>query len=115
MGYRVYSRVDTDDDIVKHKLYTPKNTDRSSYVDTILDDLTPNDVRVLIKTEEELSQTQHFTRLFPNENSHELFKYYYEGIPYNDKLLDAWEYKYSNQRSKGIIRLKKLCAKAVHL
>ena len=86
-----------------------------SYVDTILDDLTPNDVRVLIKTEEELSQTQHFTRLFPNENSHELFKYYYEGIPYNDKLLDAWEYKYGNQRSKGIIRLKKLCAKAVHL
>ena len=86
-----------------------------SYVDTILDDLTPNDVRILIKTEEELSQTQHFTRLFPTENSHELFKYYYEGIPYNDKLLDAWEYKYGNQRSKGIIRLKKLCAKAVHL
>ena len=28
-NYRVYSRVDTDDDIVKHKLYTPKNTDRS--------------------------------------------------------------------------------------
>ena len=28
-NYRIYSRVDTDDDTIKHKLYSQKDTDRS--------------------------------------------------------------------------------------
>ena len=87
----------------------------SSYLDNILEELAPNDVRTLIKAEEELSQTNHFTRIFPSPTSHKYFQYFYEGIPYYDKLLDAWEFKYHDQRSKAIRRLKMLCAKAVHL
>ena len=30
-------------------------------------------------------------------------------------ISDAWEFKYHDQRSKAIRRLKMLCAKAVHL
>ena len=71
---------------------------------------------MLIKAEDELSQTQSFTRLFPSAKSHQYFKYFYEGgIPYYDKLLDAWEHKYSTNRAKGIRKLKKYCNKAIHL
>ena len=84
-------------------------------ITTFSKNLAPNDVKTFIKAEEELSQTSHFTRLFPSPTSHKYFQYFYEGIPYYDKLLDAWEHKYHDQRSQGIRRLKKLCAKAVHL
>ena len=73
------------------------------------------DVRTLIKSEEELSQTKNFTRIFPRANSHKYFKYFYEGLPYYDKLLDAWEHHYGNHRSKGIKELRKYCNKSVHL
>ena len=73
------------------------------------------DVRTLIKSEEELSQTKNFTRIFPRTKSHLYFKYYYAGIPYYDKLLDAWEHHYGHNRMKGIKYLKQYCNKAVHL
>ena len=53
--------------------------------------------------------------IFPRANSHIYFKYFYAGIPYYDKLLDAWEHHYGNNRSKGIKKLRKYCNKAVHL
>ena len=74
------------------------------------------DLRTLIKAEEELSQTNGFCRLFPSAKSHQYFKYFYrDGIPYYDRLLDAWEHKYANNRAKGIRTLRKYCNKAIHL
>jgi tubulin polyglutamylase TTLL4 len=115
--YSVYSRVNGNDDNEKqHKIiYNDTVTDRETYLESILEDLTPNDLRTLIKAEEELSQTKHFARLFPTETTFQSFQYYYEGIPYYDKLMDAWETKYSSNRTKGIRILKKLCNKAIHL
>ena len=72
------------------------------------------DLRTLIKSEEEVNQTKHFTRLFPTATSHKYFKYFYNGIPYYDKLLDAWEAKYANNRAKGIKKLRKFCNKGIH-
>ena len=77
--------------------------------------MTPMDVRTLVIAEEELSQTKHFTRLFPSQKTHQYFKYFYGGIPYYDKLLDAWEHKYGLNRAKGIKKLRKYCNKAIHL
>jgi len=114
-NFRVYTKVEDNEDTIKQKLYNSCTTDRHSYLDNILEELAPNDVRTLIKAEEELNQTSHFTRLFPSPTSHKYFQYFYEGIPYYDKLLDAWEFKYHDQRSKAIRRLKMLCSKAVHL
>ena len=74
------------------------------------------DLRILIKAEEELSQTNGFSRLFPSAKSHQYFKYFYrDGIPYYDRLLDAWEHKYAHNRAKGIRTLRKYCNKAIHL
>ena len=68
------------------------------------------DLRMLIKAEEELSQTNGFSRLFPSAKSHQYFKYFYrDGIPYYDRLLDAWEHKYGHNRAKGIRTLRKYC------
>ena len=41
--------------------------DRSVYLDTILEQLTPDDVRVLIRSEDELAQATHFSRIFPTQ------------------------------------------------
>ena len=41
--------------------------DRSTYLDTILEHLTPDDVRVLIRSEDELAQATHFSRIFPTQ------------------------------------------------
>ena len=41
--------------------------DRSVYIDTILEHLTPDDVRVLIRSEDELAQATHFSRIFPTQ------------------------------------------------
>ena len=86
-----------------------------SFQTAILDHLTPMDVRILIKAEEELDQARHFTRLFPSEKSHQYFKYFYEGIPYYDKLLDAWENAYGKKRRIGINRLRKECKRGIHI
>ena len=86
------------------------------FKDTILKEISPMDLRMLIKAEEELSQTNGFSRLFPSAKSHQYFKYFYrDGIPYYDRLLDAWEHKYAHNRAKGIRTLRKYCNKAIHL
>ena len=92
------------------------NSDFFLFKDTILKEISPMDLRMLIKAEEELSQTNGFSRLFPSAKSHQYFKYFYrDGIPYYDRLLDAWEHKYAHNRAKGIRTLRKYCNKAIHL
>ena len=44
-----------------------KDLDRSTYLDSILEHLTPDDVRVLIRSEDELAQATHFSRIFPTQ------------------------------------------------
>jgi hypothetical protein len=46
---------------------TGSDMDRSVYLDTILEQLTPDDVRVLIRSEDELAQATHFSRIFPTQ------------------------------------------------
>ena len=115
--YLIYTTVNEEEDTLKQSASKFKEScmDRESYLDSILENITPMDLRTLIKSEEEFSQARHFTRLFPSPKSHQYFKYFYEGLPYYDKLLDAWEHKYANNRSKGIRKLRKYCNKGLHL
>ena len=43
---------------------------RSLYLGPILDRLTPDDVRCLIRAEDELSHLTHFSRIFPTQDTH---------------------------------------------
>ncbi|KOC61042.1 Tubulin polyglutamylase TTLL4 [Habropoda laboriosa] len=87
---------------------------REDYLDDIIKDLTPDDVRHLITYEDELTQLDTFEKIFPTSTSYEYLQYF-EVPRYYNMLLDAWEMKYAENRSKGIMRLQKLCQKKYHL
>lgn len=95
------------------------------YVDSILDDLLPDDVRHLVLYEDELSQIgsyasygfennasvvrfypflffrlRRFQKIFPTASSHRYHQYFDDNRYYN-MLLDAWENKYSDNREDG--------------
>ncbi|XP_025207302.1 uncharacterized protein LOC112603094 [Melanaphis sacchari] len=97
----------------KQEYYTNVKS-RVEYIDSILDDLLPDDIRHLILYEDELSQSGSFQKIFPTASS---FKYhqYFDSSRYYNMLFDAWECKYSNNRGDGIAVLEKLCQLKIHL
>lgn len=84
------------------------------YLGTILEDLTSDDVRCLINTEDELARCAPLERIFPAPNTHAYLEFT-ENPRYYNRLLDAWETKYSKRRAEGITLLRELCEKKVHL
>merc|ERR1712156_293295 len=86
---------------------------KKSPPDDILSDLTPCDVRVLVHSEEELSQCETFERIFPTtETGHYL---QYMETNYYDLLLLAWERRHDKNRQRGREMLAALTSKGVHL
>ncbi|BES88074.1 tubulin-tyrosine ligase activity [Nesidiocoris tenuis] len=88
--------------------------DRESYLDSILDDLTPDDVRHLIAYEDEITQIGNFQKVFPTPHTHEYFQFFEESRYYN-MLLDAWETRYSHCREEGVQLLETKCVEQIHL
>ncbi|XP_069576550.1 tubulin monoglutamylase TTLL4 [Brachyistius frenatus] len=84
------------------------------FLSTVLDVLTPGDVRVLAESEDELSRRGEFERIFPSPSSSHYLRFF-EFPRYLNILLDQWEQKFWSSRSKGISLLRTLCQKGVHL
>ncbi|CAI6358011.1 unnamed protein product [Macrosiphum euphorbiae] len=97
----------------KQEYYTNIES-REEYIDSILDDLLPDDIRHLIVYEDELTQVGSFQKVFPTTTSSKYHKYF-DSSRYYNMLLDAWECKYSNNRGEGIAVLEKLCQLKIHL
>ncbi|KAK2582282.1 hypothetical protein KPH14_004625 [Odynerus spinipes] len=113
--HRLYGPVPLNVEKQKQDIFETQSSDRESYLNIILKTLTPDDVRVLIRHEDELAQTGKFERIFPTRSTYEYFKYF-DNVSYYNMLLDAWEHAYgNNDRAQGINRLKKLCDKGYHL
>ncbi|XP_076766667.1 tubulin monoglutamylase TTLL4 [Xylocopa sonorina] len=91
-----------------------KRTNRKHYLKSILKKLTPDDVRALIKHEDEIRETGRFERIFPTSDTYRYFAFF-DQVRYYNLLLDAWENAYEHNRSEGIERLKRLCRKKYHL
>ena len=72
----------------------------------ILEELTPSDVRVLVHSEEELSQCETFERIFPTPDTGHYLQYI--DTNYYDLLLMAWERRYAKDRLAGHERLATL-------
>jgi len=70
------------------------------FLSSVLDVLTPEDVRVLAESEDELSRRGEFERLFPSPSSTRYLRFL-ETPRYLNILLDQWEQKYWNNRPKG--------------
>lgn len=70
------------------------------FLSTVLDVLTPEDVRVLVESEDELCRRGRFERAFPSPSSSRYLRYF-ECPRYKNLLLDQWEQKHWSDRSKG--------------
>ncbi|CAL8111533.1 unnamed protein product [Orchesella dallaii] len=111
---RLYTYVLNKEEKQKQVAYKPLFSHRDKYVETIIESLTPDDVRQLILAEDELSQCEGFSRIFPGPNTYTYFPYF-ENPRYYNMLFDAWESKYGDNRVDGVERLIQLCHNRVHL
>ncbi|KAM9802833.1 tubulin monoglutamylase TTLL4 isoform 2-T2 [Syngnathus typhle] len=102
------------DEKVKRAFYLKQRFADQSILATVLDVLTPNDVRVLAESEDELGRRGQFERIFPSPSSSKYLRFF-ESPRYLSIVLDQWERKYGNNRTKGINLLRPLCQKGVHL
>jgi len=84
------------------------------YVNAILNNLTPDDVRCLIIAEDELARCAPLERIFPTDQTHKYLKYN-DSPRYYNRLLDAWESRYANNRTEGIALLRDYCQNKYHL
>lgn len=66
---------------------------------TVLDVLTPEEIRVLAESEDELNRRGEFERVFPSPSSSRYLRFF-ECPRYLNILLDEWEQKYWNNRVK---------------
>lgn len=69
------------------------------FLSSVLDVLTPEDTRVLAESEDELSRRGEFERVFPSPASSRYLRFF-ECPRYLNILLDQWEQKYWNDRTK---------------
>ncbi|XP_016945841.2 tubulin polyglutamylase ttll-4 isoform X2 [Drosophila suzukii] len=112
---RIFTTCLTAEEVRKHNQYTNRSIEfREEYVDTILDNLLPDDVRCLIVAEDELARCQPLERIFPTANTH-VYLRYVENARYYNRLLDAWETKYAKNREMGIALLSRYCRDKYHL
>ena len=72
----------------------------------ILDVLTPDDLRILIETEDEFARRGSFERIFPTNQTRKYLKYF-ETPRYYNLLLNEWITKYTRNEDRG----KRLCLK----
>ncbi|UYV61552.1 TTLL4 [Cordylochernes scorpioides] len=66
----------------------------------ILEELTPDDVRILMEGEDEYQRRGSFIRVFPTPTSHS-YHQYFDCLHYYNRLLDAWEHRVSGDRLVG--------------
>ncbi|XP_051998735.1 tubulin polyglutamylase TTLL4 [Xyrauchen texanus] len=102
------------DEKVKRAFYLRQRLGDQDFCATVLNVLTPDDVRVLAESEDELSRKGDFERVFPSHASSRYLRFF-EQPRYLNILLNQWEQKYWLTRSKGISLLKDFCERKVHL
>ncbi|XP_061510802.1 tubulin monoglutamylase TTLL4 isoform X2 [Anopheles gambiae] len=111
---RIYTTGLSKTERLKHTQFIQKDMAREDYLNTILEELTPDDVRCLLLTEDELARSAPLERILPAPNSYRYIGFT-ENPRYYNRLLDAWEHRYGHNRSEGIALLQSLCERKVHL
>jgi len=66
----------------------------------VLDVLTPDDIRILIETEDEFARRGSFERIFPTNQTKKYLKYF-ETPRYYNILLNEWILKYNRLEERG--------------
>ncbi|XP_040842459.1 tubulin polyglutamylase TTLL4 isoform X1 [Ochotona curzoniae] len=92
---------------------TQKIPDQDFYA-SVLDVLTPEDVRVLVEMEDEFSRRGQFERIFPSRISSRYLRFF-EQPRYFNILTTQWEQKYHGNKLKGVDLLRSWCYKGFHI
>jgi hypothetical protein len=96
----LYDKVLTQADRVKHTFYANLNFSTwDSHAEALVQNLTRDDVKHLVRAEDELMRSKKSKRIFPTTSSPKYFKLFKP--TYHDLLLTAWEYKYGERRTAG--------------
>ncbi|NWV10083.1 TTLL4 polyglutamylase, partial [Ptilonorhynchus violaceus] len=98
---------------MKKAYYLMRKIPDQEFYSSVLDILTPDDVRVLVETEDEYSRRGQFERVFPSHISMRYLRFF-EQPRYFNILVTQWELKYYLNRHKGLELLKKWCVKGYH-
>ncbi|KAG7503946.1 tubulin polyglutamylase TTLL4 isoform X1 [Solea senegalensis] len=102
------------DEKVKRAFYVTQRCADQGFLSTVMDILTPEDVRILAESEDEMNRLGDFERVFPSPTSSRYLRFF-ECPRYLNILMDQWEQKHWSNRAKGVSQLQALCEKGVHL
>lgn len=98
---------------VKKAYYLMQKVPDQDFYSSVLDVLTPDDVRILVETEDEYSRRGQFERVFPTHISMRYLRFF-EQPRYFNILVTQWELKYYLNKHKGLELLKNWCVKGYH-
>nr|XP_041573545.1 tubulin polyglutamylase TTLL4 isoform X4 [Taeniopygia guttata] len=98
---------------MKKAYYLMQKIPDQDFYSSVLDILTPDDVRILVETEDEYSRRGQFERVFPSHMSMRYLRFF-EQPRYFNILVTQWELKYYLNRHKGLELLKNWCVKGYH-
>ncbi|KAM9188980.1 tubulin monoglutamylase TTLL4 isoform 2-T3 [Mergus octosetaceus] len=98
---------------MKKAYYLTQKVPDQDFYSSVLDILTPDDVRVLVETEDEYSRRGQFERVFPTHISMRYLRFF-EQPRYFNILVTQWELKYYSNKHKGLELLKNWCVKGYH-
>ena len=72
---------------------------------SIFDGMTPDDIRILIETEDEYARRGNFQRIYPSPSDKNYLNYF-ETPRYHNILLTKWTEKYKENSTEGL----KICS-----
>ncbi|NXC76350.1 TTLL4 polyglutamylase, partial [Anhinga anhinga] len=98
---------------MKKAYYLTQKIPDQDFYSSVLDILTPDDVRILVETEDEYSRRGQFERVFPTHISTRYLRFF-EQPRYFNILVTQWELKYYLNKHKGLELLKNWCVKGYH-
>jgi tubulin polyglutamylase TTLL4 len=96
---KMYSKIKSDDDVNKQNKFKTDKLSCEKYISNILDDISSSDARIIIRSEDELSHTVSWTRIFPTPSTHPYLQFL-SSPSYPDHLLDTWEGEYGKEKRR---------------
>ena len=114
---RIYSSLKTKEEDEKIDKIMNDFEKNECHLENILEQLLPSEVRIILRSEDELSQTRSWTRIFPVSNTQHLLQFM-SSPSYSDLLLAAWEGRFGTswkKREQGQELLRNLCQEKNHL
>ncbi|XP_050388652.2 tubulin monoglutamylase TTLL4 [Patella vulgata] len=113
MDKRLFTSIFSSDERAKHAYYCQRSQDEQA-LQTVLDIITPDDMRMLTSSIDEDSRKGGFQRVFPTPTTHKYLRLFEQPRYYN-LLLDQYIKRFNRMEQKGIALLSSFCEDDEHL